>query len=107
MPRITVEPDSVVFEGEDGESIMRAATRNGYWWPTTCGGRAQCTVCATVVDTGAENLSPLNESEIALMPMIPAAALHPEWTVRLACQARLTGGDVTITKRGVRPRRPL
>jgi ferredoxin len=37
-----------------------------------------------------------------MLPIVPEAMLHPDSTVRLACQARIDG-DVVLTKRGVRP----
>ena len=52
MPRVVVRPSGSTFEAEPGETIMAAALRNGYWWPTTCNGRAECAVCAVVVDEG-------------------------------------------------------
>jgi 2Fe-2S ferredoxin len=103
MPRIVVQPQGITFDAEPGETIMGAAIRNGYWWPTTCGGHAECAVCAVVVEEGAEHLSPINDGEVSLLPTVPQAVLHPNWTVRLACQAHVSG-DVVVTKRGVRLR---
>ena len=45
----------------------------------------------------------IGDDERSLMPIVAQAVLHPDWTVRLACRARVAG-DVVVTKRGVRPR---
>ncbi len=101
MAKVVVRPSGIVFDVEAGESILAAAWRNGLYWPTTCEGKATCSVCIFTVLEGATALSAVSDLEqeglarvVRTMPGDPAG--H-----RLACQARLTG-DVVIRKGGVR-----
>ncbi len=99
--RVHVEPAGADIDVGDGESVMHAAERQGYRWPTVCHGQAICTTCFFEVVEGAENLAPVQPLERAALsqsPLTQLAAGH----VRLACQARVTG-PVTVRKRGVRP----
>ena len=102
MSLVRVEPSGITFDSEPGETIMGAAVRNGFWWPTICGGNAECAVCAVVVVDGGQHLGAIDADEARMLPIVPEAMLHPDSTVRLACQARIDG-DVVLTKRGVRP----
>ena len=38
-------PGEIELEVEDGEALMAAANRAGYYWPTVCAGDAVCTRC--------------------------------------------------------------
>ena len=58
-------------------------------------------MCAVLVDEGEQNLGPIAESEAAILHIVPERVLHPGTTVRLACQARLSG-DVVVTQARVR-----
>ena len=42
MRVVRVEPAGVDIPVDDGETLMAAAVRAGYRWPTVCGGQAQC-----------------------------------------------------------------
>lgn len=110
MPKVTIQPLDIVIEADEGVTIMEAAHAHGLYWPTTCGGQGICTSCACTVESGSEHLEPMGRSEIRTLTnemAIDGAALADRGT-RLACQARVRGGDVVVTKRGVRPaRRPL
>ncbi len=99
--KVHVEPAGVDIDVGEGESVMHAAERQGYRWPTVCHGQAVCTTCFFEVVEGAEHLAPaqpLERGALAGSPLTQAAA----GDVRLACQARVTG-PVTVRKRGVRP----
>jgi 2Fe-2S ferredoxin len=100
LPNVQVRPSGINFDAEPGETIMGAAIRSGYRWPTVCGGKAECAACAVLVEEGEQNLSPIAENEAAILHIVPILASGA--TVRLACQARLIG-DIAVTKRGVRP----
>lgn len=93
-----MEPAGFEFEATDGETVMAAARAIGYYWPTTCGGEARCTTCASEVIAGGDNLSPMGRAETRAFEenrgRVPAG-------LRLACQARVLG-DVTVRKPGVR-----
>ena len=97
-----VLPDKLVIEAEDGQTIMDAAHELGLYWPTTCGGDGICTTCACTVEDGIDNLEPMGRSERKTLAEERSAEILDSGKVRLACQARVHG-DVTVTKRGVRP----
>ncbi len=99
MPTLRVDPAGFAIEVRAAESLMAAAVRLGYYWPTTCGGEGRCTTCAVEVIDGAERLSPIGRSErAALLEGRGAGALKTG--LRLACQA-LAVGDVIVRKIGV------
>jgi 2Fe-2S ferredoxin len=98
---VHVEPAGLDIDVGEGESVMRAAERQGYRWPTVCHGQAVCTTCFFEVLEGSEHLAPpqdLERTALAQSPVVQVASGE----VRLACQARVTGA-VTVRKRGVRP----
>lgn len=101
MPKVRVRPLDVEFEAPEGETIMGAAQAAGYYWPTTCAGEGRCTTCACLVLSGADHLSPRgrNEERVLVEERGPGVLAQP---VRLACQARVQGGDVEVEKPGVR-----
>jgi 2Fe-2S ferredoxin len=100
---VRVEPSGVDLEPARGETMIEAAWRLGYYWPTVCYGQAQCTVCHVEVVEGDEHLTPIEDDERdALEHRLPGAHRRDTTRVRLACQARVTG-PVTVLKHGVRP----
>jgi 2Fe-2S ferredoxin len=105
MPRITIRPVNQVVEAEEGATIMEAAWESLLYWPTTCGGQGMCTSCACSVEEGAENLDEMGRSERRTLTRELGESTIRERRLRLACQARVHG-DVTVSKRGVRPARP-
>lgn len=103
--RVTVLPGDIVIEARHGESLMEAANRHGWYWPTVCRGLATCTRCYMVVP---------EESRGAFTPMTSAeltALRTVRWLVReaseerLACQARVLA-DASVRKRFIRPLDP-
>lgn len=98
---VTVEPSGLVLEVESGETLMGAAARAGYRWPSLCGGDGACSICWVEVLGGSEHLSEVSAGEQETMELVPALVRRTR-TVRLACQARV-GGDVTVRKPGVKP----
>lgn len=103
MPTIRILPLAADVDVAPGETIMAAARERGYYWPTTCGGEGRCTTCACEVVDGAAALEPMGRSERKVLveergPSVLATSL------RLACQARVTGGaTVVVRKSGVLP----
>lgn len=81
---------------------MDAAHDAGLFWPTTCGGQGICTTCTCAVESGAENLDEMGRAELKTLTADLSEATIRSRRLRLACQARVSG-DVTVTKRGVRP----
>jgi ferredoxin, 2Fe-2S len=100
MPCVTVEPDSIVLAVAPGETVIEAAWRLGYVWPTTCYGRAECTACHVEIVDGAQHASPVEEDEAAALALLGARGQ----TLRLACRLQFSG-DAVVRKRGVRAAR--
>jgi 2Fe-2S ferredoxin len=99
---VMVEPAGARFDVSPPESVIQAAWRAGYQWPTTCWGQAECGVCAMEVLEGGEILSPVGAAETARLRALPRREGGGR---RLACQATLVGpGTVTVRKPGVRVR---
>ena len=99
---VRVLPDDILIEAEDGQTIMDAAHNAGLYWPTTCGGEGICTTCACTIEEGAPNLDPMGRGEYMTLAEDRSEAALANGRIRLACQARVRG-EVTVTKRGVRP----
>lgn len=99
--RVEVEPRGIEFDVNDGETIMGAALRNGYRWPTLCNGDGTCSICWVEVRAGEDHLSDAAPRERDTLELL-SPVLRATRTVRLACQARVLG-DVTVRKSGVRP----
>ena len=81
-----------------GESLMAAARRQGWFWPTVCGGDGECGTCWVVVDEGAEYGSAMETAERA---RLAGGMKANEPRARLACQTRVSG-PVVVTRRSVR-----
>ena len=92
-----VDPDGIELDLEPGETLIEAAWRLGYTWPTRCYGQAECTACHIEVMEGAEHASAIGEDEaVALATLRPGTR-----ALRLACRIRFDG-DAVVKKRGVR-----
>ena len=100
MATVRVEPLAVAIEVLDGESIMAAATRAGYYWPTVCGGEGSCHTCHLRVLAGQDNLTPEEPYEQEGLDRLRRVVRNPDG-LRLACQVRALG-DAVVEKRGVR-----
>jgi ferredoxin, 2Fe-2S len=97
---VVVEPGSITFDVKPGESVIQAAWRAGYRWPTTCWGQADCGTCAMEIIDGGERLSDPEPIEQARLKTLPRRAGPPR---RLACQTRLAHpGTLTVRKPGVK-----
>ncbi|MEV6236608.1 2Fe-2S iron-sulfur cluster-binding protein [Lentzea sp. NPDC051838] len=100
MTKIRVLPLDVEITVHSGESMMAAAQREGYFWPTRCRGQALCTACLFEVVSGDFDQAATLELE-ALESLSSFQARRPG-LLRLGCQARPTG-SATILKRGMKP----
>jgi len=100
--RVRVEPGGYLIEVRPGESLIQAAWREGYEWPTLCFGMGTCTACQCEVLDGLENVSDKTEAENAMLGDLARRRrrIDPR-RVRLACQVRITG-DIEVRKPGVR-----
>jgi ferredoxin, 2Fe-2S len=100
VPTVRVEPAGLEFEVAATETMMEAALRHGYRWPTICGGQGQCRACFVEVLDGGDKFGPIGRCEAEGIQILAESGEDPA-TVRLACQARISG-PVTVRKRGVR-----
>lgn len=98
---VIVRPAGIELELADGEPLLRAAERHGYRWPTICGGLGTCRTCFVEVDEGRESCSDIGGLE---REGIEALRRPVDGRTRLACQLTVSGGTVTVVKRGVRRR---
>jgi 2Fe-2S ferredoxin len=100
---VRVVPGEHEFEVRAGESVIQAAWRAGYEWPTLCYGMGTCTACQCEVIDGLDHLSPRTEAEEHMLGDLGRRKrrANPR-RVRLACQLFLAG-DVLVRKPGVRP----
>ncbi len=98
MPTVRVLPVDAEVEVGPGESLMGAARRQGWFWPTVCQGNCECGTCWVVVEDGAEHCSGMEAAERATLAKGMKA---DEPRARLACQIRVSG-QVVVTRRSVR-----
>lgn len=102
-PVVRVEPLGVEIEVHAGETLIDAAWREGYYWPTVCYGQAECMSCNVLVLEGAGNLSDVGADEDhALRSRLRAGGQRNIDNRRLACQVEVHG-PATVEKPGVRP----
>lgn len=101
MPVVRVEPAGAAIDVLPGETLMRAATRAGYWWPTVCNGNAQCNRCFVTVLDGADALEPMAATEREGLERVRWHGRERPGE-RLACQLRVHG-DAVVHKLGVLP----
>jgi 2Fe-2S ferredoxin len=97
-----VEPAGIDIDVRRGETLMAAAWRAGYDWPTLCYAMGRCTACRCEVVEGLHVLSERTDAEVALLGELNRRVrrANPR-RVRLACQVTTTG-DVTVRKPGVK-----
>jgi ferredoxin len=98
---IQVEPSGAAFDIQANESIIQAAWRNGYTWPTICNGRGTCKTCVFLTLDGEPNLSAIEAWEQEGLASIADSLPDAGQGWRLACQAKVYG-DVRLRKIGVR-----
>ena len=80
-------------QGRRGLSVLELSIQNDIPHAHVCSAHARCGTCRVRVDTGAQSLSPLNDVERATL-----ARVHADEGVRLACQARVLGEGVAVTR---------
>jgi ferredoxin len=94
-----VEPLGVDLDVEEGETIMEAALRHGYRWPTICGGNASCGACCLEVLRGVQYCAPPMPRETERLAAI--GMLSADGTRRLACELQVEG-PIVVHMPGVR-----
>lgn len=97
-----VEPAGIDIEVSPGETLLQAAWRAGYDWPTLCYARGTCTACRCEVLDGLHLLSERTEAEVALLGDLDRRVRRASpRRIRLACQATASG-HITVRKPGVK-----
>lgn len=99
--KVHLEPLGVTLDVEEGERLIEAAWRQGYFWPTTCHGDAQCGRCFFEVEDGSENLTPPDDEELETLDLVLNRPHPAHERVRLACRTCFTG-DAVVRRRGPR-----
>ena len=94
---VRVEPIGIDLEVMPGETVMQAAERRGYYWPTVCGGVTECGACRCEVQSGAELAGSAEGREIQVLRGIGLSAGR----FRLAC-CLVPVGPLVVLKVGVR-----
>jgi ferredoxin len=96
---VTFQPFGVTVECEEGETLFAIARRAEVPIPPACVGKASCGLCRVKVVAGAEHLSPLNRDEQKHL-----GNTYFITKLRLSCQARVSGGDVTVLLPDAKPK---
>ena len=80
-------------QGRRGLSVLELSRLNDIPHAHVCSARGRCGTCRVHVEAGAQALSPLNDIERATL-----ARVHASEGDRLACQARVLGPGVSVTR---------
>ena len=96
-----VLPSGAQIDVLPDETLIEAAWRCGYEWPTVCFGQAQCGACIVAVISGAEHLGALPDDESEALRTLPGRRVPRGAVRRLACRLQFEG-PITVEKRGVR-----
>ncbi len=91
MPRVTFLPIDQIVECNDGEAIFDVARKAGIPIPTACVGKATCGLCRVKIVSGESFLTPLNPQESKHL-----GNTYFITKLRLSCQAKVQGGDVSV-----------
>lgn len=88
---VTFQPQNIIAEGEEGDSILNIAIEHDIPLDHNCGGNCACTTCHVIVKKGMESLSGIDEDEEDMLDRAKDLTL----TSRLGCQAHVYG-DVIV-----------
>ena len=101
---VRLEPAGVTIGVRRGETLMLAAERQGYRWPTVCHGQALCTACSIILnEENCDAFEPPGAVEQGGLALLKGRSFYEGKAVRLACQARPVA-DTVVIKRGVKNR---
>lgn len=92
MPKVTFLPAGVSIEVPSGTTLLEAGLRARAQLGHACGGKCACSTCHVYVRDGGDSLSESQDNEQDVLDK--AFDVRP--SSRLACQARLGAGDVTV-----------
>ena len=85
--------DGQTAQGRRGLSVLEISLAGDVAHAHVCSGRGRCGTCRVQVEQGAQSLSPLNDLEETTL-----ARVHAPFGTRLACQARVLGPGVVVTR---------
>ena len=97
--RARAQPVRVDYDGGEsamgrrGLSVLEISVAADVAHAHVCSGRGRCGTCRVQVEQGAQSLSPLNDLEETTL-----ARVHAPPGARLACQARVLGAGVVVTR---------
>ena len=100
---VRVRPSGAEIPVAEGEGLMAAAVRNGYRWPSICGGEGRCTACFVQVEEGRAAVAPPEQAEVSALELVRLRFRADPDRVRLACQLRVFDNGVVVFRPGVRP----
>jgi ferredoxin len=102
---VRVLPLDVEIGVRPGESMLAAAQRQGYFWPTRCRGQALCTSCLFEDVSDGDGFHPVEPREQEVLESLSESRAKRAGRLRLGCQARPRTAT-TVFKRGVKPAEP-
>ncbi len=85
--------DGQTAQGRRGLSVLEISLAGDVAHAHVCSGRGRCGTCRVQVEQGAQSLSPVNDLEETTL-----ARVHAPAGARLACQARVLGSGVVVTR---------
>jgi uncharacterized 2Fe-2S/4Fe-4S cluster protein (DUF4445 family) len=97
MPKVTFLPLGLTVECQEGESVFEVARRSQMPIATACVGKGTCGLCRVKVIAGEQHLPKVNDIEVKHL-----GNTYFITKLRLSCQAKVTGGDVTVQLPGLR-----
>lgn len=92
MACLTFLPINRTIQAAEGDTLLDAAMGHGIDLPHECGGNCACTTCHVVIIAGMENLFLMEQVEAERLE----TAENRTPASRLACQAIMQGGDITV-----------
>jgi uncharacterized 2Fe-2S/4Fe-4S cluster protein (DUF4445 family) len=91
MPTVRFEPAGLDAPCADGESVFEVGRRIGIPIATACVGNGTCGLCRVRIVAGEQHLSPQGPADRRHLGNVYFLT-----KMRLACQARVQGGDVVV-----------
>ncbi|WP_438748522.1 2Fe-2S iron-sulfur cluster-binding protein [Pararhizobium sp. O133] len=85
--------DEAIADGRSGLSLLEISLSSGIPHAHICQGRGRCGTCRIEILQGGQNLTPQTDQETKTL-----AHLHADDGTRLACQARLLRGEVSVAR---------
>jgi ferredoxin len=93
MPKITILPEQVSAEVQNGELLFQAGEKAGVEMEAGCF-HCSCGTCAVEIVSGIKNLEPPTDDEL---DVLDGWSRDPD-KYRLSCCTRIRSGEVVIRK---------